>query len=652
MKRASLFPLMFSLGSGLSGAASMAEESDDLYAMSLEKLLAVEVSVASTREEKILSTPAVVSRISVAQLRSMGIHRLEDMISMLPGVQVQDTAIGTKAIVMRGIFEAFNQKVLFQLDGVPYWQPAHGDIPLSGISLESISHIEVIRGPGTVFHGSNASAGVINLVSKDSKETSVFGSVSSNEENLMEFYTGTDLGEGRLTISGHWRDGESYDAFFNRRPVPPFYPPGTPGEGEIEKQDQSKSIQVRWQWRDFTAQYHEFRSSNSGLAAVAAITNQSKMEQTGRLLHLNQHWRLNGGELDVYGDYNNYYLEIPTDNLFGGVDDGIQNFGSGSDNHRMRFGAKWVGTLPAGSEYVLGTEVEERSTGDYRNTDAETGETRAITLAADETGEWSVYGQWLKDFDRYRLNVGFRYVDNEKAGSNFLPRISGVYSLSSSSSLKLIYSTGFNSPNLIQQGINIPPNVIMGDPDLKAETVETVDLAYTFNKDNQLLIVNAYYLNAENFIQRQATDFAVKFANAGDFDRYGLEVDYQYATDRLRLISNLAYHFDDDSSNSKDLGRGFVPRWMASMGLHWVIAGPHSIGTSYQYQSDRAAVDKSHYFSAQYKYTGEQLEIMAGVENLLEDDYEVADIQDFNLQRLIGGGDQDQVYRVSARWHW
>ncbi len=641
--------LFMTLLCSLPVTSSFAEEVD-LFAMSLEKLATVKISVASTRAENILKAPAVVSRINVAQLQHMGVHSLEQIISMLPGVQVQDTAIGSKAIMIRGVFEAFNQKVLFQLNGVPYWQPAHGDNPLLGIPVESISHIEVIRGSGAVFHGSNASAGVINIVTKTGTASSFLGSVSSDDDRGLEFHHGTDVGTGQLTVSGHWRDGKTYDAFFSARPAPPFYPPGTPTEGTIEKQQSSKSIQIRWQKEGFSAQYHEFRSANSGLAAVAAITNLSEMRQTGRLLHLSNKWSFNSSELELFGDYNNYFLEIPTDNLFAGVVDGVQNFGSGSENHRTRFGGKFVKQLSTGSEMVFGAEVEERSTGDYRNSDGFN--PSVITLPASDTFEWSMYSQWLADIDKYRFSVGFRYVDNEKAGSNFLPRISGIYALTDNSSIKLIYSTGFNSPNLTQQGIDIPPNVIKGDPDLEAETIETLDLAYTYNHNNSLLIFNVYYLEANDFIQRQASDFAVKFANVGNFERQGFELDYQYASNRLHWYSNIAYHDDGDSAIEEDHARLLVPRWMASLGASWVLTGPHSVGSSYQFQSSRAAADDSHYLNIQYQYTGRHVELMLGVDNLLGDNFRVADIQDLNPDRLIGSGDEDPLYRMSVRWRW
>ena len=41
-----------------------------------------------------------------------------------------------------------------------------GDIPFWGIPIATIERIEVVRGPGSVIYGTNASAGIINVVTK------------------------------------------------------------------------------------------------------------------------------------------------------------------------------------------------------------------------------------------------------------------------------------------------------------------------------------------------------------------------------------------------------------------------------------------------------------------------------------------------------
>ncbi len=640
--------LAFLLGWAFHGLA----EETDVYEMSLDQLLQVEVSVASTRAENPLHTPAVVSRLNVDELKAMGLHSLDQLLSMLPGVQVQDTAIGTKSIMVRGLFEGFNQKVLFLLDGVPYWQPAHGDVPVQGIALESIDRIEVIRGPGTVFHGSNASAGVINIVTRKDLANSVAIAASNNDSGSAEFYAGFELGEGQLQVSGHWRDGSGYDALYTGRPVPPFLPPATPSQGIVDKESEDRSFYLRYHLANFHFSYHQFRSANSGLASAASILNLAETQQEGRLLHLSQSWLTEQSEFQLYADYNNYFQELPTQLLFAGMDNGSQNFGDGNDNYRARVGGQYILQAQDDSEWVLGGEFERRETGDYLNTDASTGAVRAITMDASQTDEWSAYGQWLKQFGQNQFTLGFRYVNNEKSGSNFLPRASWIRSLSQHSSLKLIYSNGFNSPNFIQQGIEIPPNVITGNPALVAETVETIDLAYNYNKDNTLFVANLYWLQAEHFIQRDAQDFVVTYVNAKRFDRTGVELDYQFSQENLVWKSNLSYQHKGNEASSQDIGRQFVPGIQAILGVEWLARENHSLGLSYQYQSRRDVADASNYLNLQYNWKLPQVEVQFTLENLLGDDYLVQDLQDLSSGRLIQSADDSTSLRLGAIWQW
>ena len=107
---------------------------DDYFELSLEELAHLQVAIASPKSERIIDTPAITSAYDIADMQNLGLNSLEDILNFVPGIVVQDSALGTKAIMIRGIVEAFNQKVLFMLNGIPYWQASHGGIPLLGMS--------------------------------------------------------------------------------------------------------------------------------------------------------------------------------------------------------------------------------------------------------------------------------------------------------------------------------------------------------------------------------------------------------------------------------------------------------------------------------------------------------------------------------------
>ena len=159
-------PLAISLLSILFAGKALAEDQgiDRLFTLSLKELLNIKVSVAANSSQDITTAPMIVSRYNRVDLAKMGINSLQEMLDFVPGVVTQRTQVGNSAVISRGLVEGYNQKILFLLDGVPYWAPSHSAVPLHGIPFESISHIEVVRGPAAVFYGTNASAAVINVV--------------------------------------------------------------------------------------------------------------------------------------------------------------------------------------------------------------------------------------------------------------------------------------------------------------------------------------------------------------------------------------------------------------------------------------------------------------------------------------------------------
>jgi len=103
----------------LLASISSAESRPDLFEISLEELLMVDISIASTLSERIIDTPAIVSRYDADDLASMGLRTLKDMLSFIPGFVLQKTRSGGTSVMIRGLVEGFNQKVLFLVDDIP-----------------------------------------------------------------------------------------------------------------------------------------------------------------------------------------------------------------------------------------------------------------------------------------------------------------------------------------------------------------------------------------------------------------------------------------------------------------------------------------------------------------------------------------------------
>ncbi len=146
-------------------------EEKDIFSMSLEELMNVEITTASKRAQKISDAPATVISFSAAQIEQFGWRDLKDMFRALTGVDVSYDVQGeVKTLVtMRGV--EGNQKILVLQDGQRQ-NPITGERFIFGhnIPLSIYKRIEIVYGPASALYGADAYAGVINLITKDGSD--------------------------------------------------------------------------------------------------------------------------------------------------------------------------------------------------------------------------------------------------------------------------------------------------------------------------------------------------------------------------------------------------------------------------------------------------------------------------------------------------
>jgi len=112
-----------------------------------------------------------VSIITSGDIANSPAKDLPELLNTLPGVNAEAlSGIKYTQIDMGGFGETSMSNVLVLVDGRRLNEPDLSGPDLSLIDLNSIDHIEVIQGAGTVLYGDNASGGVINIVTKKGHE--------------------------------------------------------------------------------------------------------------------------------------------------------------------------------------------------------------------------------------------------------------------------------------------------------------------------------------------------------------------------------------------------------------------------------------------------------------------------------------------------
>ncbi len=145
----------------------------DLTELSLEDLFNIEVTSVSKKPEKLSDAAAAVFVISQEDLRRSGVTSVADALRMVPGLQVASIDANKWAISSRGFNGRFANKMLVLVDGQSMYTHIWSGVFWNQLMpcLDNIERIEVIRGPGGSLWGANAVNGIINVITKNAKDT-------------------------------------------------------------------------------------------------------------------------------------------------------------------------------------------------------------------------------------------------------------------------------------------------------------------------------------------------------------------------------------------------------------------------------------------------------------------------------------------------
>ncbi|HZI58532.1 MAG TPA: TonB-dependent receptor plug domain-containing protein, partial [Verrucomicrobiae bacterium] len=183
--------------------------------LSLEQLGNIEVTTASKAPERVRKTPAAIYVITHDDIERSGVTNIAEALRLAPGVEVARIDGNKWSIGIRGFGSRLSRSVLVLVDGRTvyttlfagtYWE-------VQDTVMEDIERIEVIRGPGGTIWGPNAVNGVINVITRNSKDTQgalVSAGGGNVEQGFLDVRSGGSSGQ-RLNY-------RVYGKGFNRGP--------------------------------------------------------------------------------------------------------------------------------------------------------------------------------------------------------------------------------------------------------------------------------------------------------------------------------------------------------------------------------------------------------------------------------------------------
>jgi vitamin B12 transporter len=136
--------------------------------LSLDDLGVITVTAADRVSTPLRDTTANVTVISAEEIKERGYRTLADALSRVSGFAAASNggAGQTTGLYLRGMKQG---SVLILLDGIPMKDPNDPSFsyPLEHLMLDNVKRIEVVKGAQSGLWGSDAVAGVVNIVTKE-----------------------------------------------------------------------------------------------------------------------------------------------------------------------------------------------------------------------------------------------------------------------------------------------------------------------------------------------------------------------------------------------------------------------------------------------------------------------------------------------------
>ena len=562
-----------------------------------------EIVVTATRvaepKEEVTQDITVITR---EDIEKRGVEFVTDILREFTDLDiVQNGGFGKNAtLYLRG---GSPNQVVVMIDGVKVKSPTTGSLDLSGILVDDIERIEVIKGPQSTLYGSEAMAGVVNIITKRGSGRTKLA-LSAEGGSFTTFKTtaslsgGEDIWDYRITASffdtegiSAARTGDEDDGYTNRALSAKI--------GVTPSEKLNVELNLR---------YLEDISELDGYEYGVGMVDDLNFIQKG------EHYLLSAkGSLFLFDNYeqvltlstvgDDLRFEDP-DTLFNNAD--IDTTMKTVDWQHNLYLDK--ATLTAGVEY-------RKESGENRDNFDEEIENKALYL----NGKTGIFN------DSLVLNAGLRYDDHETSGSRITYRTGALYNLKAYGlRVRVAYATGFRAPSLNE--LYYP---FFGNPGLKPEKSRGYDIGVEKDFFRKKLSLNATYFvqKYRDLIQYDFVTFTAQ--NIGRAEVKGLTVGL---TARPTGYVTFRASYTNMDSVDKETGRPLTrrPDNKFSSTIEYNAGGLTLLG-EYLYVSDRfdSAVDRTLSSYSLVNLRGsyavnERFTIFARIDNLFDEDYEEA----------------------------
>ena len=504
-------------------------------------------------------------------------------------------------ITMRGLGSGAG-RVMVLVDGHPQYQGIFGHGISDSYQSLMAERVEVLRGPASTLYGSNALAGVVNIVTRQMHEDGVHTTAgfAMGSHNTIQADVQNQARKGRFFSTAAAQYGVSQNHRENM---------GFEQYGGFVK----LGYDFTDNWRAFVdADITHFNAQNPGAENAPKIDNKQHITRGVLNLCVENNYDRTRGAVSVYDNFgrhriNDGYAPGGTEqtSLFRSVD------------HLVGFNAYQSASLWKGGTATLGLDYQHIY-GHAYYTDRATGAVLPPTKAVTEQhfNEVAAYADVRQDlFQWLTLNAGVRFDHHSQVGGEWIPQGGVVVRPCNNGALKATVGKGFRNPTMKEMYLYGPAN-----EDLLPERLMNYELAWTQRFSRVNYGVNVFYMKADNLIQT----VAMKNVNTGELSNCGVEGDLQWnINEHWALQTNHSYlHMKNPVVASPEY-KGFIGadmqygKWSASLGFQQLVGLYTAVGAN-ESKCNASLLDAMVAFQAH-----RTVRFYARGENLLAQKYEI-----------------------------
>lgn len=572
-----------------------------------------EVVVTATHtENSVQKVPAAMKIITQKDIKRSGAHDLRSLLMHETGIMLK-TALrgGGHEVMVRGVD---SDKTLLMVDGRRLVNEADSSglgnkKGIERINVNEIERIEIVKGPSSALYGSDAIGGVINIITKKSKEKSLtMGAVRTETTgtNWYRFDTGrqghisatvdmkfdktfrykteeydrsNSYGADQaydVSVNYHFDEDNYINAYYNYysrhgnadngEPKKKVEDEKMPGMGDKKPggTDMMKKMMKAWKQREAMAikdYSDDYKKQTYGIGYYGKSDNRS--------------WqmRIYGGTFDWYDDF---YRQDVMKKMPRRLEDI-------NDNHnkltavdgRTTITMNPTNRLTVGGEYtynfVRGTNLGQKGQNKelYKELNIATAmEDKKYTKHSSEESV-STHALYVQDeitVGKFFLVPAVRYDHHSAFGGHTSWKWGMTYSANENLRVKMNYGDGFKAPALCQLYFDVRRTMgsqfvtVYGNPDLKPETSKNFDVALEMNKNQWYTSLGYFNNHIDNLIESEALDkpnHIYRFKNISKAHIQGIEHTLGYhINDRLEMrIASTWISAKDENSGQRLMQR-------------------------------------------------------------------------------------------------